>query len=69
MTAAMKAMVVHIHGIASACAAPPEVINHFLIANARMETRAAIGLAIPFCGARRRQPVARGRRKPIYAME
>ena len=53
----MKAMAVHVPRIASACAAGsmhrPEIINHLLISDARRGTRAAIGLAILFCGAQK----------------
>jgi hypothetical protein len=59
----MKAMVVHSHRIASGLRrgldAPPEIINHFLIANALMGTRAASGLAIPFCGGQKVDSPAR----------
>ena len=51
----MKAMVVHVHriGLRRGLDAPPEIINHFPICNARMGPRAAIGPAIPFRGSQK----------------
>jgi hypothetical protein len=65
----MKAMVFHVHMIASPAPRARRTgrNNQSLPRNARRGTRAAIGLAILFCGGQKVTPDARGRRKPIHA--
>ena len=68
----MKAMVVRVHririGLRRGLDAPPEIINHFPIAMLGGGRAPRAVWQFSFAEARRCQPGARGRRKPIHAM-